>query len=97
MAEREDVHWYGVTGPVDFASRTLAYSLRGANELYVMINAFWEPVRFHIQEAKNWKRVVDTSRQDIVQEPVSSRDYELAPRSVVVLESSLYHERQRIK
>ena len=85
---REDVHWYGATGPVDFASRTLAYSLRGANDLYVMINAFWQPVRFHIQEGKNWKRMVDTSRQDIVEEPVTSLDYELAPRSVVVLEST---------
>ena len=85
---REDVHWYGANGPVDFASRTLAYCLRGANDLYVMINAFWEPVRFHIQEDKNWKRIVDTSRHDIVEEPVSSLDYELAARSVVVLENT---------
>ena len=85
---REDVHWYGANGPVDFASRTLAYCLHGANDLYVMINAFWEPVRFHIQEDKNWKRIVDTSRHDIVEEPVSSLDYELAARSVVVLEPS---------
>jgi len=54
----------------------------------VMINAFWEPVRFHIQEDKNWKRIMDTSRHDIVEEPVSSLDYELAARSVVVLEST---------
>jgi glycogen operon protein len=85
---REDVHWYGATGPVDFASRTLAYSLHGPNDLYVMINAFWEPVRFHIQEGQNWKRVVDTSRQDIVEEPLTSLDYEVAPRSLVVLEST---------
>jgi hypothetical protein len=32
--------------------------------------------------------MMDTSRQDIVEEPVSSIDYELAPRSVVVLEGS---------
>ena len=85
---REDVHWYGATGLVDFASHTLAYCLHGERDLYVMINAFWEPVRFHIQEGKNWKRMVDTSRQDIVEEPVTSLDYELAPRSVVVLEGS---------
>jgi glycogen operon protein len=85
---REDVHWYGANGPVDFASRTLAYSLHGENDLYVMINAFWEPMRFHIQEDKNWKRIVDTSRHEIVEEPVSSLDYELAARSVVVLERS---------
>ncbi|MGE5215981.1 MAG: glycogen debranching protein [Chloroflexota bacterium] len=85
---REDVHWYGANGPVDFASRTLAYCLHGESDLYVMINAFWEPVRFQIQEGKNWKRLVDTSRQDIVEEPVSSLDYELASRSVVVLENT---------
>ena len=85
---REDVHWYGATGPVDFASHTLAYCLHGERDLYVMINAFWEPVRFHIQERKDWHRMVDTSRQDIVGEPVSPVDYELAPRSVVVLEGT---------
>ena len=74
--------------PVDFASRTLAYCLRGANDLYVMINGFWEPVRFHIQEDKHWKLIVDTSRHDIVEKPVSSVDYELAARSLVVLEST---------
>ena len=51
-----------------------------------MINAFWEPVRFHIQEGKDWKRMVDTSRQDLVEEPVSSLDCDVAPRSIVVLE-----------
>jgi glycogen operon protein len=85
---REDVHWYGPNGPVDLASRTLAYSLRGANELYVMINAFWEPIRFHLQEGKNWMRMVDTNLNDIVQEQITSLDYEVAARSVVVLEST---------
>lgn len=42
----EDVHWYGANGPVDFASRTLAYCLHGANDLYVMINALWVPCHF---------------------------------------------------
>jgi len=98
---REDVHWYGVDGPVDFSpqSRSLAYCLVGErfgeSDLYVMINAFWEPVRFHIQEgaASDWKRLVDTSRvspEDIAEPggewPVESLDYEVAPRSVVVLE-----------
>jgi pullulanase/glycogen debranching enzyme len=69
-------------------SRTLAYCLHGGSDLYVMINAFWEPVRFHIQEGKDWKRIVDTSRQDIVEEPLISLDCEVAPRSVVVLEST---------
>lgn len=80
VSQIEDVHWYGANGPVDFASRTLAYCLRGANDLYVMINAFSELVLFYIQADKNWKRIVE--------EPVSSLDYELAARSVVVLERS---------
>jgi glycogen operon protein len=62
-----------------------------------MINAWWRPIRFHIQEgaAGKWKRVVDTSRaspDDIADQgnewPIESLDYEVAPRSVVVLEST---------
>jgi len=98
---RQDVHWYGPQGPVDFGpeSRSLAYCLVGERfkegDLYVMINAFWGPARFHIQEggAGDWKRLVDTSRlspEDIAEPgsewPVGSLDYEVAPRCVVVLE-----------
>jgi glycogen operon protein len=97
---RDDVEWYGANGPVDFGegSRSLAYALRGARygegDLYVMINGWWEPVRFHIQAgtAGDWRRVVDTSLpspQDVT-EPgqwpaVAGLDYQVAPRSVVVL------------
>ena len=35
-----------------------------------------------------WNCLVDTSRQDAVEEPVNSLDHQLAPRSVVVLEST---------
>ena len=47
---RDDVRWYGVDGRVNWSgsSRQLAYCLHGASQgdrdLYVMINAFWEPV-----------------------------------------------------
>ncbi|HSD84628.1 MAG TPA: glycogen-debranching protein, partial [Anaerolineae bacterium] len=64
---REDVHWYGATGPVDLSydSRALAYYLRGASQndrdLYVMINAHWEDLAFAIQEKGGWRRVIDTS------------------------------------
>ena len=34
------------------------------------------------------KRMVDTSRQDMAEELVTSLDYELAPRSVVVFENT---------
>lgn len=85
---RERVRWFGATGPVDFDSRCLAYCLRGASDLYVMINAFWQPVRFHIQQPGAWNCVVDTSRQDVATQAVAGPNYEVAPRSVVVLERS---------
>jgi glycogen operon protein len=95
---REDVHWYGVTGPVDFSpeARTLAYCLKGDseydNDLYVLINANWKDVDFAIQEGAGWKRVIDTSRpgpQDILdpghEEPIGDSRYRVKARSVVVL------------
>jgi isoamylase len=98
---RQDVHWYGVAGPVDYSygSRSLALLLRGTQfeegDLYLMINAYWEALRFHVQEgeAREWRRVIDTSRpspEDIVEPgsetPLASLDYDVAPRSIVVLE-----------
>ena len=95
---REDVHWYGATGPVDFSTeaRTLAYCLRGHsqndNDLYVMINAYWEDVNFVIQESYGWRRVIDTSQpspQDILdpgnEEPIGPTQHRVKARSVVVL------------
>jgi isoamylase len=97
---REDVRWYGAQGEPDLApeSRSLAWRLRGAQfeqgDLYVMINAAHEARRFHIQEGQrnDWLRVIDTSLsspQDILelkeQIPLSSLDYEVGARSVVVL------------
>jgi hypothetical protein len=83
---REAMSWYGATGPVDLDSHCLAYSLHGASGLYVMINAFWEPVRFHIQQPGPWNCVVDTSRQDFATPAVAGLNYEVTPRSVVVME-----------
>jgi pullulanase/glycogen debranching enzyme len=85
---REGVRWYGATGSVDFDSRCLAYCLHGASDLYVMINAFWVPVRFQIQQPGAWNSVVDTSRHDFATRAVADLNYEVAPRSVVVLECS---------
>jgi glycogen operon protein len=95
---REDVHWYGATGPVNFSpdARTLAYCLRGQsqndNDLYVLINAHWEDTDFAIQEGYGWRRVLDTSRcspQDILEpgneEPIGDLHYRVKARSVVVL------------
>jgi glycogen operon protein len=97
---RKDVRWYGAEGGPDFSfhSHSIAYFLNGAShgdvDLYVMINAWWKPLTFLIQEgrADTWRRVLDTalpSPDDFVapgHEPlVKSMEYELSSRSVVVL------------
>ena len=97
---RDDVKWYGVGDTVDMSadSRALAYCLHGASQqdddIYVMINAYWEPLQFTIQEGvpEDWKRVVDTSLaspNDIVEQAeapnIHTLVYEVGPRSVVVL------------
>ncbi len=97
---REDVHWYGVgdTPDLSFNSHTLAYCLHGEsendNDLYIMINAFWEDLTFVVQEgqANEWLRVVDTSLptpSDFCEsgsaEALTSLSYRVKARSVVVL------------
>jgi isoamylase len=95
---REDVVWYGTGLTVDLSdnSHTLAFCLHGASQqdddLYVMINAYWEQLNFHIQEgtATDWKRIVDThlsSPEDFSEDgfSVGSMEYVVAPRSIVVL------------
>ena len=76
---REDVRWYGVGKAPDlsFESRSLAWFLDGRSELdddlYVMVNAYWEALTFEIQEGRSdeWHRVIDTSlaSPDDVSEP----------------------------
>jgi glycogen operon protein len=95
---REDVAWYGTGPPVDLSqdSRCLAYCLHGASQgdddIYVMINAYWEAVEFHVQEgtAPQWQRIVDTSLpspDDFPDHgvPLRQLSYIVAPRSIVVL------------
>jgi isoamylase len=97
---REDVRWYGVGREADLSSgsHTLAYCLHGASQgdgdLYVMINAYWEPLAFLIQEGApgDWRIVLDTTlpSPDDIAEPGTERvlhapSYIVGPRSVVVL------------
>ena len=97
---RDDVRWYGVGRETDlsYESRRLALALHGASEddsdLYVMINAHWEPATFQIQEGamREWRRVVDTSLQspsDFLEpgreESLLSLHFQVAARSVVIL------------
>ena len=97
---RSDVHWYGTDGPADTSpdSHSIAFYLDGASQedddLYVMINAWWNDLDFTIQEgtAGEWKRVIDTSLQspDDIAEPgqekqIGGTTYTVKARSVAVL------------
>jgi isoamylase len=95
---REDVTWYG-TGPaadLSHDSHSLAFCVHGASQgdddIYVMINAYWEELEFHIQEGtpQEWTRIVDTalpSPDDFPEssDPLAAAVYLVAPRSVAVL------------
>ena len=95
---REDISWYGTGPTVDLSpeSRSLAFCLHGASQadgdIYVMINAYWQALRFQIQEGapQDWVRIVDTdllSHLDFSEPgvPLAQSVYEVAPRSIVVL------------
>jgi glycogen operon protein len=95
---REDVDWYGVGAGVDLSqnSHSLAFCLHGMSQgdddLYVMINAYWQDLDFEIQEGKaqEWRRIVDTadtSPDDFSASgvPLKSSKYMVSSRSIVVL------------
>ena len=67
---------------------------QGDRDLYVMVNAYWEPLTFTIQNGspEEWVRVIDTGRDspdDVcepgAETPVGSLTYQVQPRSIVVL------------
>jgi isoamylase len=97
---RDDIKWHGVGKDVDLSdsSHTLAFCLHGASQqdedIYVMINAYWENLDFTMQEgqATEWKRVVDTSLASPFDfaapgtEPrLTAATYAVKARSIVVL------------
>jgi isoamylase len=95
---REDVSWYGVGASVDLSydSHSLAFCLHGASQgdddIYVMINGYWQELEFDVQEGTppEWRRIVDTalpSPDDFSIQGVSLQQgkYAVAPRSIVVL------------
>jgi isoamylase len=95
---REDVAWYGTGAAADLSrdSHSLAFCLHGASQndqdIYVMINAYWNNLEFQIQEgtASEWSRIVDTASPtpndfSNSKEPLRTPSYLVAPRSVVVL------------
>ena len=95
---REDVTWYGTGEKADLSydSHSLTFCLHGASQddddIYVMINAYWEALDFTLQEGKaqEWIRIVDTaltSPDDFseIGQPLQGLSYKVAARSVVVL------------
>jgi len=97
---REDIRWYGVGPEVDLSyhSHSVAFCLHGASQqdddLYVMINAYWEDLAFTIQDgpANHWRRVIDTSLDsplDFVEPgtvlPITAQRSIVNARSIVVL------------
>ena len=95
---REDISWYGVGRSVDLSpdSRSLAFCLHGASQgdddIYVMVNGYWQALPFEIQEgrADDWARVVDTDQPSPLdfsepELPLQESRYQVEPRSIVVL------------
>jgi len=95
--------WHGVrNGQPDWGdhSHSLAFEtavLRQRLRLYLILNAYWEPLEFELPPGEDggtssWRRWIDTaldSPYDIVPwqtaAPLSNPSYQTAPRSVVVL------------
>ena len=94
---REDVQWFGTSGTPDTApwSHSVAWHLSGARygegDLYVMVNAHWEPLEFTIQAPGQWRRIVDTTLpapdhvRDGADAPTVGATVTVADRSIVVL------------
>jgi len=95
---REDISWYGVGSTADLSpdSRSLAFCLHGASQgdddIYVMINAYWQELQFQVQKGapQDWARIVDTglpSPNDFSEcgLPLQQSICQVAPRSIVVL------------
>jgi glycogen operon protein len=94
---REDVTWFGTTAGPDTApwSHSLAWHLSGARygegDLYVMVNAHWDPLEFAVQAPGQWRRIVDTTLvapqhvMAVADAPSVDASVAVAARSIVVL------------
>jgi pullulanase/glycogen debranching enzyme len=96
LARRRRLVWNWRSPDFTHDSHSLAFCLHGGSEgdddIYVMINSYWDPLEFEIQEGtgKDWKRIVDTSLNS--PDDFSDQGMELeqvkrlvASRSIVVL------------
>lgn len=87
--------WVDALADASYDSHSLAFFLSGASEndddIYVMINSYWQKLAFKIQEMPGeWARVVDTSlpsADDVVDvaTPLQSASYVVDERSIVIL------------
>ena len=78
-----EFRFFGV-GP-DIAEGFLSHSLAwSSNGLYVMANAWWEPLEFEVQEPGEWRVVLATAVA--TSSGTGAVRYTLAPRSIVVLQ-----------
>jgi isoamylase len=92
----DTVRWFGTAGPPDtgHSSRSLAWQI---GDLYVIANAHWEPLAFTIQAPGTWARIVDTSLDapddivEIAEAPTVAARYDVAARTVVILERRSNH------
>lgn len=93
---RDRILWRGVGDEPDrsYESHTLSFLLdeSGNSSIYVIVNAYWESLRFELPNSYHWTRVIDTalpSPLDIISDenmglPPTQRVYAVAARSVVV-------------
>jgi glycogen operon protein len=80
----DTVRWFRTDGPADHGphAHSLAWTV---GDLYVMANAWWEPLEFRVQAPGPWRRVIDTTFPEA--EAVEVGDaYTLGPRSIAVFE-----------
>ncbi|MFM7045103.1 MAG: alpha-amylase family glycosyl hydrolase [Ilumatobacteraceae bacterium] len=83
---RSEVAFHGVDGAIDesYDSRSLAWS---GNGLYVMANAWWEPLEFAIGQPGHWAPAFWSASFAEVSAEGGGLRYRLAPRSALVLEA----------
>lgn len=67
--------FYGVAGAPDLGSESRSIAF-GTDDLYVMVNAWWEPLAFEVQEPGEWRVALAT---------VDTTDGPVPPRSIRVL------------
>jgi isoamylase len=77
--------FFGVGPRIDesWDSHSIAWN---SGDLYVMVNAWWEPLTFEVQVPGPWHVAVSTSPLTATKDTGSKGTYTLAPRSMLVLE-----------